>query len=176
MSYCLCNCVLLFVQLCLTIVQLCLTTCATVSYYLCKWLARSFPIYGNGFRGCTSENQGLHKKLSNSKIGLHTDLGNSRTEKASLKQELVELWSQLETKRADRDRCRTFWLKRENCIGFGKNKKSAPIAIGVEVRSQLETERADREKTEAELLPAKAKFCSGRHTFGKINTRRGNHS
>ncbi len=97
MSYCLCNCVLLFVQLCLT-------TCATVSYYLCKWLARSFPIYGNGFRGCTSENQGLHKKLSNSKIGLHTDLGNSRTEKASLKQELVELRSQLETERANRER------------------------------------------------------------------------
>jgi len=114
-SYCLCNCVLLFVQLCLTacatvsyclcncvllFVQMCLTVCATVSYCLCKWLARSFPIYGNGFRGCTSENQRLHKKLSNSKIGLHTDLGNSRTEKASLKQELVELRSQLETERA----------------------------------------------------------------------------
>src|SRR4028118_1228250 len=93
MSYCLCNYVLL-------LVQLCLTACATVSYCLRKWLARSFPIYGNGFRGCTSENQRLHKKLSNSKIGLHTDLGNSRTEKASLKQELVELRSQLEIERA----------------------------------------------------------------------------
>jgi uncharacterized protein (DUF3084 family) len=75
-----------------------------VSYCLRKWLTRSFPIYGNGFRGCTSENQRLHKKLSNSKIWLHTDLGNSRTEKASLKQELVELRSQLETERADRER------------------------------------------------------------------------
>jgi hypothetical protein len=49
----------------------------------------------------------------------------------------VELRSQLETERADRDRYRTFWLKRENCIGSEKNKKSAPIAIGVELRSQL---------------------------------------
>ena len=112
-SYYLCNHVLLFVQPCLTV-------CATVSYCLWKWLARSFSIYGNGFKGCTSENQRLHKKLSHSKIGLHTDLGNSRTEKASLKQELVELRSQLETKRADRDRCRTFWLKGKNWIGSGK--------------------------------------------------------
>ena len=49
------------------LVQLCLTACATVSYCLWKWLARSFPIYGNGFRSCTSENQRLHKELSNSK-------------------------------------------------------------------------------------------------------------
>jgi hypothetical protein len=54
--------------------QLCLTAWATVSYFLgnCvlllwKWLARSLPIYGNGFRSCTSENQRLHKELSNSK-------------------------------------------------------------------------------------------------------------
>jgi hypothetical protein len=59
-SYCLGNCVLL-------LEQLCLTTCVTVSYCLWKWLARSFPIYGNGFRSCTNENQRLHKKLSNSK-------------------------------------------------------------------------------------------------------------
>jgi chromosome segregation ATPase len=65
------------------------------------------------------------------KIGLHTDLSNSRTEKASFKQEFVEL------------------------------------------RSQLETERADRKEIEAELSPAEAKFCSGRHTFREINTRRG---
>jgi len=68
------------------------------------------------------------------KIGLHTDLGNSRTKKALLKQELMEL------------------------------------------RSQLETERADREEIEAELSPAKTKFCSGRHSFPKINTRRGHNS
>jgi hypothetical protein len=48
------------------LVQLCLTTCATVSYYLCKWLASSSPIYGNGFRSSTSENQRLHKELSSS--------------------------------------------------------------------------------------------------------------
>jgi hypothetical protein len=63
----------------------------------------------------------------------------------------VELRSQLETERADRDRYRTFWLKRENCIGSEKNKKSASIAIGVELRSQLETERADHSEIEAEL-------------------------
>ena len=49
------------------LVQLRLTVWAIVSYCLWKWLARSFPIYGNGFRSCTSENQRLHKELSNSK-------------------------------------------------------------------------------------------------------------
>jgi hypothetical protein len=57
--------------------------------------------------------------------------------------------SQLETERADRDRCRAIWLKGKNWIGSGKNGKLAPIAIGVELRSQLETERADREEIEA---------------------------
>jgi hypothetical protein len=82
-SYCLGNCVLLFGQLRLTawatvvsyylgnccvllLGQLCLTAWQ-LSYCLWKSLARSFPIYGNGFRSCTSENQRLHKKLSNSK-------------------------------------------------------------------------------------------------------------
>jgi hypothetical protein len=137
-SYCLCNCVLLFGQLCLTVWatvsyclcncvllfgQLRLTACATVSYCLWKWLARSFPVYGNGFRSCTSENQRLHKEL-----------GNFRTEKASLKQELVER------------------------------------------RSQLETERASRERIGAKLSAAREKFCSGRHTFGEVSTRRGHNS
>jgi uncharacterized protein (DUF3084 family) len=54
---------------------------------------------------------------------LHTELGNSESEKESLKQEVQEL------------------------------------------RSQLETKRADRGEIEAELSPAKTKFCSGRHTF-----------
>jgi hypothetical protein len=45
---------------------------------------------------------GYIKSYATLKIGLHTDLGNSRTEKASFKQELVELRSQLETERADR--------------------------------------------------------------------------
>jgi len=77
----LCNCVLQLVQLRLTVygngwqavfpfmetvVQLCLTACATASYGLWKWLASSSPIYGNGFRSGTSENQRLHKKLGNS--------------------------------------------------------------------------------------------------------------
>jgi hypothetical protein len=68
---------------------------------------------------------------------------------------LVELGSQLDTECADRDRCRTFWLKRKNCIGSGKNEKLAPIAIGVEVRSQLETERASRKKIGAQLSELK---------------------
>jgi hypothetical protein len=67
--------------------------------------------------------------------------------------------SQLETERADRDRCRTIWLKGKNCIGSGKNGKLAPIAIGVEVRSQLETERADREKIGAEISELKKNFA-----------------
>jgi len=93
------------------------TACATVSYgscnlvlQLCNCVLRlvemvtsSSFIYGNGFRSGTSENQRLHKKLGNLKIGLHTDLGNSRTKKASLKQELVELRSQLETECAYRE-------------------------------------------------------------------------
>jgi hypothetical protein len=33
---------------------------------------------------------------------------------------------------------------------------------------QLEAKRADREEIEGELLPAKAKFCSGYHNFGKL--------
>jgi hypothetical protein len=37
-----------------------------------------------------------------------------------------------ETEGTDRDRCRIFWLKGENCIGSGKNEKSAPITISVE--------------------------------------------
>jgi hypothetical protein len=89
-SYCLGNCVLLLGQLCLTawatvsyclgncvllLGQLCLTTWATVSYYLWKWLARNFPIYGNGFKSCTSENQRLHKELSNSKNRVTYRLG-----------------------------------------------------------------------------------------------------
>jgi hypothetical protein len=80
----------------LQLVQPCLTACATASYGLWKWLASSssrlwkwlcncvlqlvqlrltvygngwqavLPIYGNGFRSGTSENQRLHKKLGNS--------------------------------------------------------------------------------------------------------------
>ena len=66
------------------VVQLRLTACATASYGLWKWLASSSPIYGNGFRSGTSENQRLHKKLGNSEIGLHTSLGNSELKKLHL--------------------------------------------------------------------------------------------
>ncbi len=45
-----------------------------------------------------------------------------------------------------------------------------------ELRSQLETGRADQEEIEAELSPAKTKFCSGRQTFGEINIRRDHNS
>jgi hypothetical protein len=56
----------LLVQLCLTACATVSYNCATASYGLWKWLASSFPIYGNGFRSGTSENQRLHKKLGNS--------------------------------------------------------------------------------------------------------------
>jgi hypothetical protein len=52
---------------------------------------------------------------------------------------------------------------------------SALIVIGVEVRSQLETEHADPKEIEAKRSSLK-KSCSGRHTFQKINTRRGDNS
>jgi chromosome segregation ATPase len=77
------------------LVQLCLTACATVSYSLCNCV---LPL----------------------KIGLHTDLGNSRTEKASFKQELVELRSQLETERADQKE-----IEAELCE---LKQNSAPVA------------------------------------------------
>jgi hypothetical protein len=91
-----------------------------MSYYLCKWLASTPPIYRNGFRSSTSENQRLHKELSNSEIGLHTDLGNFRTEKALLKQELMELRLQLETEGGD-------WEETEAEL-FELKQNSAPAA------------------------------------------------
>jgi hypothetical protein len=71
---CLCNYVLQVMQLRLTtygngwqaVLPIYETACATASYGLWKWLAGTSPIYGNGFRSCTSENQRLHKKLGNS--------------------------------------------------------------------------------------------------------------
>ena len=41
----------------------------------------------------------------------------------------------------------------------------------MELYSQLQTERADREEIEAELSPAEARLCSGRHSSQEINTR-----
>jgi len=53
------------------------------------------------------------------------------------------------------------------------SKQSSPF---MELRLQLEIELADLEEIEVELSPAEAKFCSGRHAFWEINTRRGHNS
>jgi len=74
MSYKLCNCVLRFMEMAdkqvspfmEMVVQLCFTACTKASYGLWEWLASSSPIYRNGFRSGTSENQRLYKKLGNS--------------------------------------------------------------------------------------------------------------
>jgi hypothetical protein len=124
-----------------------------MSYYLCKWLASSSPIYGNGFRSSTSEDQRLHKELSNSEIGLYTDLGNSRTEKALLKQELVELRSQLETERASREETEVelFELKQNSAPATTVSKKLTPDAITI--LSQL---RAKHKKSKTDLADLEA--------------------
>jgi hypothetical protein len=56
---------------------------------------------------------------------LHIKLGNSESEKEFFRQKVQELRSQLETKRADRDRCRTFWLKGKIASTLEKNGISA---------------------------------------------------
>jgi len=58
-------------------------------------------------------------------------------------------------------------------LGNSEREKESLKQEVQELRSQLETERADREEIEAELSPAKTKFCSGRHAFREINTRCG---
>ena len=72
----------------------------------------------------------------------------------------------METVRADNQRL-------HNELGNLQKREERELT---QVRSQLETERASREEIEAQLSPAKEKFCSGRHTFGEINTRRGHNS
>ncbi len=84
--------------------------------------------------------------------------------------------SQFERERADRDRCRTFLFKGENCIGSGKNEKSAPIVIGMELRSQLWDWARQSGGNLDETILAQPKFCSGRRTFPEISTRRGHNS
>ena len=121
---------------CVTMSYYCVTMsyyCVTMSYYLCKWLASTPPIYRNGFRSSTSENQRLHKELSNSEIGLHTNLGNSRTEKALLKQELMELRSQLETERADWEETEAelFELKQNSAPAATVSEKLTPDAATI---------------------------------------------
>jgi chromosome segregation ATPase len=111
---------------------------------------------------------------------LQNKLGNLKDENESLRQELAkekenygtlaiisqQLNQQLEEVKADRAKL----LESSTHV---TNKLRQEVQ---ELRSQLNTERASREEIEAELSPAKAKFCSGRHTFREINTRRGNNS
>ena len=124
-----------------------------MSYGLWKWLASSSPIYRNGFRSGTSGNQRLHKKLGNSEIGLHTDLGNSGTEKDSLKQELVELRSQLETERAYREEIEAELseLKQNSAPAATVSEKLTPDAAAI--LSQL---RAKRKKSKTDLADLEA--------------------
>jgi chromosome segregation ATPase len=61
-------------------------------------------------------------------------------------------------------------------LGNSESEKELLKEELLKVRSQLETERADREEFEAKLSPAKAKFCSGRHPFGEVGTRRSHNS
>ena len=72
---------------------------------------------------------------------LQTELGNLKTENEILKADYAKL---LESST------------------YVTNKLRQEVQ---ELRSQLETGRTDREEMDAELSPAKTKFCSGRHTF-----------
>lgn len=122
--------------------QLCLTPWATVSYCLWKWLARSFPIYGNGFRSCTSENQWLH-----------TELGNFRTEKPSLKQELVELRAQLETERADWEEIETKLSEKKQNFALTVTRFEKLTPDAATILSQLRV-RVKKSKTDLADLEA----------------------
>ena len=88
---------------------------------------------------------------------LHMELGNSENEKQSLQQELVQVRSQLEQERADREKFQSevSVLNAKLAAALEQNEKLAPIAIGVELQSQLEQERADRQRVEAELSKLK---------------------
>jgi uncharacterized protein (DUF3084 family) len=79
---------------------------------------------------------------------LHTELGNSESEKELLKQELVELRSQLETKRADREEieAKLFELKQNFLPAATVSEKLTPDAATI--LSQL---RAKRKKSPVSL-------------------------
>jgi len=96
---------------------------------------------------------GYIKKLSNSEIGLHTDLGNSRTEKVLLKQELMELRSQLETERASREEIEAELseLKQNSAYAATVSEKLTPDAATI--LSQL---RAKRKKSKTDLADLEA--------------------
>jgi uncharacterized protein (DUF3084 family) len=79
---------------------------------------------------------------------LHTELGNSESEKELLKQELVELRSQLETERADREEieAKLFELKQNFLPAATVSEKLTPDAATI--LSQL---RAKRKKSPVSL-------------------------
>ncbi len=96
---------------------------------------------------------GYIKNQAALKIGLHTDLGNSRTEKASFKQELVELRSQLETERANREKieAKLSELKENFVLAARLVEKLTPNATTI--FSQL---RASYKKSETDLVELEA--------------------
>jgi len=84
---------------------------------------------------------------------LHTELGNSESEKESLKQEVQELRSQLEAERADREEIETELseLKQNSAPAATLSEKLAPDAATV--LSQL---RARRKKSKTDLADLQA--------------------
>ncbi len=84
---------------------------------------------------------------------LHTELGNSESEKELLKQELVELRSQLETERADREEieAKLSELKQNFFSAATVSEKLTPDAATI--LSQL---RAKRKKSPVSLADIKA--------------------
>ena len=79
---------------------------------------------------------------------LHTELGNSESEKELLKQELVKLRSQLETERTDREKTEAelFELKQNSAPAATLSEKLTPDAATI--LSQL---RAKRKKSPVSL-------------------------
>jgi len=88
---------------------------------------------------------------------LHMELGNSESEKQSLQQELLQVRSQLEQERADREKFQVevSVLNAKLAAALEQNEKSALIATSVELQSQLEQERADQQEIQAELSQLK---------------------
>jgi uncharacterized protein YhaN len=74
----------------------------------------------------------------------------------------VQLRSQLETERADREEieAKLSDLNAKLAAALEQNEKLEPIAIGVELRSQLEAECTERQKLEAELSALDAKIAA----------------
>jgi DNA repair exonuclease SbcCD ATPase subunit len=80
-------------------------------------------------------------------------LGNSRTEKASLKQELVELRSQLETERADREKIDAELSElKQNSVPAATFSEKLTLDVAT-ILSQL---RAKRKKSKTDLADLEA--------------------